>query len=223
MDVSIGQDAKNGKFTSISQQVGFLKKTLVQAFNDSKIIDPSLPLVFHAHEANDILYGISIKKYIESELGIKIHSVIIGGTEAHAVANELAKESVPVILNPSRCMPGPWNQQRCIVPYSSPSSIEILAKAGVSVGLSFTEDNFQRGLIWEAGWAKADAPDLSVEDVIGMVSWNMADAYQLKDIGKIQNKKRASFILYSGEPGQLSSHILLIVDGVDIQCNPQQR
>ena len=85
------------------------------------------------------------------------------------------------------------------------------------------EDNFQRGLIWEAGWAQADAPSLTLQDVLGMVSWNIAHMYGLNQgVAQIVPSTRANFVLYSGTPGQLSSHLLMIVDGSQTVCNPSQ-
>ena len=91
------------------------------------------------------------------------------------------------------------------------------------MGLSVAEDNFQRGLLWEAGWVHADSPELSVQEMLGMVSWNVADLYGLADgVGRIVAGTRANLVLHSGEPGQLSSRLMMIVDGSKAECDPKQ-
>jgi hypothetical protein len=141
------------------------------------------------------------------------------------MAKELGDEKVSVILNPPRCTPASWEQQRCQVPSTSPSTIQILVNHNVNVGLAMSEDNFQRGLIWEAGWARADAPKtLTTHKAIGLVTWNIAKAYGIQDsgAGSIRVGDRVNALLYSGEPGRLSSHLWLLLDGPRIICNPKQ-
>ena len=194
------------------------------------VLNGELPLLIETHEASDILKIIDLKKRVESmrvnqTAAGPVKFVILGGSEAWYVAKELAQASIPVILSPTRCTFGPWESQRCLVPSSYPTAIQLLKKANVTVGLAMAEDNFQRGLIWEAGWALADAPlELTVQDVVGMVTWNIAKAYGLdKDSGRVHVGTRADFVLYGGTPGELSSKPLMIVDGAWTTCNPSQR
>jgi hypothetical protein len=128
-----------------------------------------------------------------------------------------------VLLNPSRCTPSSWEHQRCRIPSTAPSAVSILREAGVKVGLSVPEDNFQRGLLWEAGWARVDDPKMNISESIGLVTWNIADMYNLPDgTGRILPNTPARFILYSGEPGKLSSMPKLIIDSTRNIVNPEQ-
>ena len=77
--------------------------------------------------------------------------VCIGGAEAHSAAELLASVNASVILSDARCTPHSWFTRDCLVAGSRPSAFELLKTAGVNVGLSVREDNFIRGLIWEAG------------------------------------------------------------------------
>ena len=91
------------------------------------------------------------------------------------------------------------------------------------VGLAVPEDNFQRGLLWEAGWARVDDPKMTVSESIGLVTWNIADMYSLPyGTGRIVVNTTAQFILHSGEPGTLSSIPKLIVDRTRIDSRPVQ-
>lgn len=221
---------------TVSEQVHMLRYYFNEAQNKttdfSKVLSGELPLVIATHEASDILKIIDLKRKVEakrrewnetSSMG-QVKFVILGGSEAWYVAKELAASQISVIAMP-RCTLGPWESQRCLVPSSYPSALQLLKRAGVNVGLAFGEDNFQRGLIWEAGWALADAPlDLSVQDVVGMVTWNIASAYGLdKDVGRIREGAKAGFVVYGGTPGELSSKPLMVVDGSWTTCNPSQR
>ncbi len=76
---------------------------------------------------------------------------IVGGAEAWTIADQLAPLNISVILRPPRCTPGSWATRRCLVPGTFPSAVEILRRAGVNVALANVEDNFIRGLIFEAG------------------------------------------------------------------------
>ncbi len=64
---------------------------------------------------------------------------------------------------------------------------------------------------------------MSVSESIGLVSWNIADMYNLPHgIGRIIVNTTARFILHSGEPGSLSSTPKLIIDDTRIVINPKQ-
>jgi hypothetical protein len=109
------------------------------------------------------------------------------------------------------------------VPSTKPSTVSILREAGVKIGLSVPEDNFQRGLLWEAGWARVDDPKMSISESIGLVSWNIADMYDLPyGTGRIIANTPARFVLHSGEPGSLSSKPKLIIDSTRNDANPEQ-
>lgn len=128
-----------------------------------------------------------------------------------------------MLLNPSRCTPSSWEHQRCRIPSTIPSTVSILREAGVKVGLSVPEDNYQRGLLWEAGWARVDDPKMTISESIGLVSWNIADMYNLPHgTGRIIVNTTARFILHSGEPGSLSSMPKLIIDSTRNDARPEQ-
>lgn len=101
--------------------------------------------------------------------------------------------------------------------------MSILREAGVRVGLSVPEDNYQRGLLWEAGWARVDDSKMSISESIGLVTWNIADMYNLPyETGRVIEHTKARFILHSGQPGSLSSLPKLIIDTTKIVSNPEQ-
>jgi hypothetical protein len=126
-----------------------------------------------------------------------------------------------VILNPSRCTPSNWFNQACLVTGSNPSALHKLQTAGLNVGISVKEDNFIRGLIWEAGWQIADLPGYTTftdfeiaQRTAALVTWNIAKAFGIEDlVGTIKTGQKPNFVVYSDVPGTLSAKVLLVVDG----------
>ena len=60
-----------------------------------------------------------------------IRMSIIGGAEAHLVADRIAARNVPVILRPVHCFPDSWEKRRC-----SDDSVGILKQAGVTLAVA---------------------------------------------------------------------------------------
>ena len=149
---------------------------------------------------------------------------ILGGSEAHMVP-EAFRSDDSVILSPARCVPSSWTSQDCLLTSQTPTAVDILQKAGVNVGLSVSEDNLVRGLIWEAGWKVADSIDYKnlsnfeiAKRTAALVTWNIAKAYKLKShhlntTGEIAVGQRPNFVAYDGIPGTLDAKVILVVDG----------
>jgi hypothetical protein len=135
-----------------------------------------------------------------------------------------------VILSPARCTPSGWFDQDCLVSGKNPSSYYLLEKAGVNVGLSVKEDNFIRGLIWEAGWQVADLPDYEsfsdfeiAQKSAALVTWNVAKAFGIQDkVGSIRIGTKPNFVVYNDVPGTLSARTVLVVDGELVETSTAQ-
>ncbi|KAJ3216491.1 hypothetical protein HK099_005841 [Clydaea vesicula] len=209
------------------------------------VVKGTLTLFVEAQEANDISRILKLKNDIESNLmfefkqnGIKdiavpkIKMTIVGGAEAWVVADDLAKNSVPVILRPARCVPGSFATRRCILPGVYPSATELLRRAGVKVSYANVEDNLIRGLMFEAGWAFSDSNDpnapanetkMSRSEAIGTITWNAADALGIEGLaGRLKVGNRATFNVYSEDPLKLGSKLKLVADGKQTVKYPKQ-
>jgi hypothetical protein len=165
-----------------------------------------------------------------------------------------------VLLQPARCTAGEWDTRKCLHPNGIGTGLNygmgtdadhdkndpqmaypaatILSKAGVKVGLSFVEDNFFRGLMWEAAWVYGQTQDanralknmsmtLSSSDALGMVTWNVGDLMGLPpSTARIEIGKPASFIMYgdSNHPieNEMYAKVTLIADSGKLQCHPIQ-
>ncbi len=174
---------------------------------------------------------------------------IFGGAEAWKVASKLAAASVNVIITSTRCTPGFWETRDCILPngigkgldYINQKNVsmtlpaaQILTQNGVKVGLGIGETNFARGLLWEASWIYHDSlqssnamkkPSLTVEEALGMVTWNVADVTgSSESVGRLAVGDAARFVAYSTNPivDGFSSKISVITNSDRIVCNPTQ-
>lgn len=71
--------------------------------------------------------------------GNSLRLVLIGATEAHLLASEIAATNgtVSVVLTPTRQTPLIWDETRFLPgpPLSQESSIEVLLNAGVTLGV----------------------------------------------------------------------------------------
>lgn len=180
-------------------------------------------MTFDVDAANHIYPIIKMTKEFKKRI------TLFGGAEAHLMAKEIAAANISVIFSPARCTPETWFNQDCRVTSTNPSALHILQSAGVNVGVSFTEDNFARGLIWEAGWQIADLPDYqSLDDFqiaqksAALTTWNIAKAYGLENVGTIQVGRRPNFVVYDGVPGTLAAEVTLVVDGNLVETNTTQ-
>jgi hypothetical protein len=164
------------------------------------------------------------------------HIVLQGSSEAHLIAEDLSNyqkqghRNLSVILNPARCTPSGWFNQACLVTGSNPSALYKLQKAGVNVAISVKEDNFVRGLIWEAGWQVADLPgyesftDFEIaQKTAALITWNVAKAFGIDDVvGTIKVGRKPNFVVYNGVPGTLAAKVTLVVDSDVVESNTAQ-
>ena len=71
-----------------------------------------IPLVVDADSADIIATLIDLKSELKEKTGRELKMTIVGGAEAHLLANELAAANIGVILFPSRPLPYTWDLVR---------------------------------------------------------------------------------------------------------------
>ncbi|KAH9256469.1 hypothetical protein BASA81_005383 [Batrachochytrium salamandrivorans] len=151
--------------------------------------------------------------------------ILVGAAEAWKHADKLSGKSV--LLLPARCTPSTWGTRECIEPSRVSSSYSIFRNNSVNVCLSIPEDNFSRGLIWEAGWTVSDRhANLSdfefAQESIGLVSWNIAKAYGFESRTTIRVGGPAHFVVFDNVPGTLKASVRAVVDGDIAECHTEQ-
>ncbi|RUS35081.1 hypothetical protein BC938DRAFT_476063 [Jimgerdemannia flammicorona] len=203
-----------------------------------------LPVVVYTENKDEIASVVTIKRATRAAGGSP-RFIIMGATESWLVADHLAREDIAVILRPARCTPRTWFSQHCLVgpPISPVTALDVLVRKGVLVGLASldVDDGYVRNLVWDAGgsshhaklrfliqlvtgWNLATNPTLTETDAVGLVSWNIAKMFGLRDTGRIEEGSLAELVAYNGNPFQMGTKVQLVVGGgrKGITCFPQQ-
>src|SRR5690606_41864714 len=102
--------------------------------------------------------------------------IIIGGAEAHLLADDLAAAGLGVILAPFQSFAVSWDQRRALTgaPLTNETAVDSLAKAGVMTAIGLEEDWVVRDLALLAAVAHANGGGrISEKDAIGFISRNI--------------------------------------------------
>lgn len=202
----------------ISHQIAGIRRLLTHRNTTTGVFaraaQGDLPVVIQVDNKDEIASIIHMKRQLKD-----VRFIILGGAEAHLVAPHLAQAAIPVVLMPARCYPTTWAKRQCLPghPYTKETNLDVLLKHGVLVGLGSTDvDNGDaRNLIWEAGWNRAHNPALTFEKAVGLVTWNVAAMFGLKDekVGRIQLGHKADFVAYNGDPFEFGTKVLMVNGG----------
>ncbi len=162
---------------------------------------------FHAHRADDIVTAVRLSK----EFGLDC--VIVHGTEAHLVADFLAREGVPVIT-------GPFLMDRC-KPELGRLTMEntaILARAGVQVAICTDHPETPIALLPFCA-AMAARAGMDEEEALAAITINAACIAGAGDrLGSLSPGKDADIVVMDGHPFHWRSravHVLL--DGRELE------
>lgn len=157
------------------------------------VLDGTMPLVVQAHRSSDILAVVDLAR----EFGIR--PVILGGSEAWAVAGRLADAGVPVILKPLSSLPGSF--ERLGARFDNAS---ILHAAGVSLAFTTFENHRANEITQEAG--NAVRFGLPWDAALRAITLGPAEIYGVGDrYGTIEPGKVANLVVWNGDPFELSS------------------
>ncbi len=169
-----------------------------------KVLKKEMPLLLHAHRADDILTALRIK----DEFGFDL--IIQHGTEAFLVADELVKRDVPVFLGPLMV-----NRAKVEMKEVSFESAYKLAQAGIK--FSFISDHpvipIEHLRVYAALAVKAG---LDEEIALQALTINPAQILKVDDeLGSIMVGKRADLVIYDQHPFAFNAKVLkTIVDGL---------
>lgn len=154
---------------------------------------------FHAHRADDIFTAIRIAKEFNLDY------VIIHGTEGHLIADELVQDKVKLFSGPflgDRCKPELHNQ--------TPKCPGILAKAGLDVALVTDHPVIPIEYLSLCA-AVAVKNGMDYEAALRAITINPARLTGLdKRIGSIKAGKDADFVIFNGDPLQLSTDVQFV-------------
>ena len=171
-----------------------------------RVIAGESALVLSAHSADTIASVIRLKSQIEAVSSQSLRVVIIGGAEAHLVADELAAAKIAVVLAPLLPHAQSWDQRRGLTgPPLTNVSTNVLLDAGVQLGIGVEETWETRDLGLLAGIAYANSEGrLSFEQAIDLVGGNFYEMLGLKDIN---NSNHADWVIWEGSPLEIGGKV----------------
>ncbi|KAF3036127.1 hypothetical protein E8E11_002465 [Didymella keratinophila] len=214
--------AKGGKTPSISSAIGALRSQLLDAVNSGKddktngtekawlkrVVAGESALVLSAHSADTIASIIRLKSQVESAGSEKIRIVIIGGAEAHLVADKLAASKIAVVLAPLLPHALSWDQRRGLTgPPLTNVSTNILLDAGVELGIGVEETWETRDLGLLAGIAFANSEGrLSFDEAVDLVS---ASFFRLLGLEESKSDPE-DWVIWEGSPLAIGGRVKAI-------------
>lgn len=181
------------------------------------VLNGEMPLYIHARERNQIESALDWA----AEQGFT-QLVLVTGPDIQYVAERLAKDGVPVILDSVQELP-----TRDWEPYDTPFVAALkLHQAGVSFCIANSEDaGNARNLPFEA--AMAAAYGLPKDVALRSVTLSAAEIIGVADrVGSLESGKDASFIVTTGDPLEILTRIERVwLRGVEVDLaeDPQRR
>ncbi|KAJ7485567.1 amidohydrolase-domain-containing protein [Mycena latifolia] len=186
--------------SSVSTQIATLRRLLLEPpksekeFGFEQTSDGSIPLVINVHSADIIASLLVLKREVETQRGTAMKMTLVGATEAHLLAPELAAASVGVILTPPRSFPYNWEQRRILAgpPLTAQSSAAWLAAHNVTVGLGPQGVEGEasmsawaaRNLRFDMAWVALESGgSISKEAALAMASSNIEELLGVRSAG----------------------------------------
>jgi hypothetical protein len=162
------------------------------------LFDGKQKLFVRANEVKQMLLAMDLAK----SFGFKL--VIVGGTEAYQIADLLAENNVPVILDRQHSLPS-MEDDDVDQPYKTPAALQ---KAGVLFCLNDTHDQSRfRNLAFNAGTAATYG--LTKEQALSAVTLNPAKILGIEDkTGTIETGKDANLLIVNGDLLDMKSSVI---------------
>ncbi len=169
-----------------------------------RVVRREMPLWLHVHRADDILTALRIKDEFHIDL------VLQHGTEAHLVADEIARRGVAVCLGPLLV-----NRAKVEMKEVSFRNIPVLQKAGIEFCL-ITDHPVVPIQYLGVCAALAVREGLDEETAIRALTWNPAHILGAdQELGSIEPGKKADIVIFDGHPLEVRSQVKqVLVDGI---------
>lgn len=160
------------------------------------VLEKKIPLVVSVHRSDDILKIIALaKKY-------SIRLILDGASEAWMVADQIARDKVPVLMDPFMNLPSSFESLAIRL-----DAAAILNRAGVK--LIFTGIDFQathNGFLVRQSAGSAVSYGMPAEDAIKAMTINTAEVFGIKNYGKITVGMDADIVVWDGDPLELTTN-----------------
>tara|TARA_X000000368_G_C23024084_1_gene709369 strand:+ start:401 stop:1666 length:1266 start_codon:yes stop_codon:yes gene_type:complete len=157
-----------------------------------KLINNDLPLIMKANRASDILKLIELKKKYNLNL------IIMGAQEAGLVAEKIAKNDIPLIINPINNIPGSFDELASNINLAGK-----LEKQGVTLMFNAPRDHNYHLIRQGAGVAVAHG--MSYAGAMKALTLSPVEVFGLGSRGQIESGKIADLIIWDADPLEPSS------------------
>lgn len=173
-----------------------------------QVLKGTRTLALTINSADGIAAALRVKKDVEKFYGGQgLKVAIIGGAEAHLVADKLAEAKVGVILSPLLNEGDSWDARRSLTgaPLTNGTNIDKLLDAGVKVGIGLHEDWEVRDLSFSAGIAYRNSEGrLSMKQAVDLVSNNI---YEILGVEVPSSVASGHWVVSEGSPLEIGSRI----------------
>lgn len=157
-----------------------------------KLINNNLPLIMKANRASDLLKLIELKKKYNLNL------IIMGAQEAGLVAEKIAKNNIPLIINPINNIPGSFDELASNINLAGK-----LEKQGITLMFNAPRDHNYHLIRQGAGVAVAHG--MSYEGALKALTSSPVEVFGLGNRGQIASGKIADLIIWDADPLEPSS------------------
>ena len=158
----------------------------------SRLINDDLPLIMKANRASDILKLIEIKEKYDLNL------IIMGAQEAGLVAEKIAQNEIPLIINPINNIPGSFDELAANIELAS--NLENLG-----ITLMFNAPRSHNYHLIRQGAGVAVANGMSYEGALKAITFSPVEIFKLGKRGQIAQGNTADLIIWDADPLEPSS------------------
>lgn len=168
-----------------------------------RLLNDDLPIIIKSHRASDIIKLIELKNTYDLNL------IIMGAQEASLVVDKIAKNNIPLIVNPINNIPNSFDELA-----SNINMTPMLEKAGVTLMFNVSRSHNYHLIRQGAGVAVANG--MSYGGAIKALTSNVAETFNLQDRGSIKVGNIADIVVWEADPLEPSSMPeKVFINGID--------
>ena len=169
-----------------------------------KVLSKDIPLIVRSNRATDLLRIITVAKQYD------INIIFHGAKEAWRIADILAEEDIPVILDPMDNIPSSFDSIAARM-----DNAYLLNKAGVKILI--TSKDTHNSYLSRQGAGNAVAHGLPESAALKALTANVAEVFGFSELGTIEVGKIADLVIWDGNPLEVSSFATtVIIDGKQV-------
>ena len=156
------------------------------------LVNNDLPLIINANRASDLL------KLIDLKLKYDLNLIIMGAQEAGLVADKIAKNNIPLIINPINNIPESFDELAANIELAA-----YLENQGIT--LMFNAPRSHNFHLIRQGAGVAVANGMSYAGALRALTSSPVEVFNLGDRGEIVAGKVADLIIWDADPLEPSS------------------